>query len=247
MFVADNLYFYVTGNVSDEELDSFCELVGGYELAEKGEIHENVAPVPRNFGKRDAAVYLKNADFTKVKFTFDMDMSRISLPECDLIYDILLGGYSSELFIELSEKRGLFYDLSGSEERYLNLGTLGFSYVLRAQRLYEAIEMTVELLRRLKEKPLAKQRCMYAANVDNAYMLLDEPRELNFTLAYDNYMMSMGYGSIEDRRRAYSEVTPERICEVMRELFRPENLTLTVKGDKSRVDTSRIREIIMKL
>ena len=85
---------------------------------------------------------------------------------------------------------------------------------------------------------------MRAAYVDNAYMLLDDPRELNFTFAYDNHIMGAGYRTIEDRRLAYLAVTPERLKDVARRSFNLSTLTFTMKGRKKRIDASRILKIL---
>ena len=153
----------------------------------------------------------------------------------------------SSFFIELSEKRGLFYDLTGASERYRNIGTFSFSYELREAKLYEAVEMTVELLRKLKCDTLSEDKCMKAGFVDNAYLLYDDIRELNFTLGYDNHILNLGYSDIEARRTAYEAVTPHRITEVAREVFMPKNLTLTLKGNKKKIDTGRLKGIISGL
>lgn len=245
-FTPENLFFYITGRVSKTDINYLSELVARATLGE-GEKHCNIAPVPNFFGKRGAKVEIKNADFTKVRFTFDLDMSSLSVPEIDLLYEIVLGGYDSKFFIELSEKRGLFYDLTGASERYKNVGTFSFAYELREVKLYEAVEMTVELLRELKTVPLHPDRCMKAGFVDNAYMLYDDIRELNFTFGYDNHILELGYGDIKDRLEAYRAVTPERLLAVAKEIFTPDNLTLTLKGNKKKIDTDRLKEIILAL
>ena len=72
----------------------------------------------------------------------------------------------------------------------------------------------------------------------------DDMRELNFTMAYDNHVLDAGYSSVEERRDAYSAVTPERIAEISDMIFRPENLTLTLKGKATKIDKSRLENII---
>ena len=243
VFTKDNLFLYVTGNFTDRDIDYLLRLVGECTIF-AGDTHGNVAPVPEGFGRRGGAVYLKNADFTKVRFTFDLDMSRLSLPVLDVLYDTMLGGYNSSFFIELSEKRGLFYDLSGAVERYKNIGTFSFSYELRESKLEQAVSETVRLLRGLKEKELPEDSCMKAGYVDNAYLLYDDIRELNFTFAYDNHVMDAGYTCIEDRQSAYRAVTPRDIMKAARIIFTPDNLTLTMKGNKNRIDQSHIKNII---
>lgn len=243
IFNKENIFFYVTGNVNNDNLSYLVELIGSYDLGGQ-EIHDNEAEVPLSFGTRKKNVKVKNADFTKIRYSFDVDMSRISSVELDLLYDSVLGGYSSDFFIELSEKRGLFYDLGGTVERYRNLGVFSFSYELKESKLYEAAAMTVELLKKYAKEPIEADRCMYACYVDNAELLLDEPRELSFTFAYDNHILGLGYDGIEDRKSAYRNISPERLCEVAKEIFRPENLTVTIKCNKKRVDINKLRTII---
>ena len=245
-FTSDNLFFYVTGKVSEDNLDYLANVAGKFNLG-KGNARTGLAPVPAKFFKREGGVYVKNADFTKLKFTFDLDMTKISVPEADLLYESALGGYNSRFFVEMSEKRGLFYDISGSVEEHRNIGTLTFSFEVRESDIYEAAELAVELLSSMKKELLSESECMKAGFVDNAPMLLDDPRELNFTLAYDNHILSLGYGSIEKRIEAYSAVTPERIRETASIVFIPENLTLALKGNKKRIHRERLLSIIGKL
>ncbi len=243
VFNKDNIFFYITGNVDNDNLSYLTELIGAYEL-DGSEVHCNIAPVPKSFGNRDKKIKIKNADFTKIRYSFDVDMSSVSSAELDVLYDAVLGGYSSDFFIELSEKRGLFYDLGGTVERYRNVGVFSFSYELKESKLYEAAKMTGELLRGYTSGPLDADRCMRAGYVDNAYMLLDDPRELSFTFAYDNHILGLGYSGIEQRRAAYERITPDRLREVAATVFRTENMSVTLKGNKKRIDLEKLENII---
>ena len=243
---AENIFIYVSGSFTDADLELLSEELSRYEI-DGGTERENFAPVPENFGKRPLDVHIKNADFTMARFTFDIDTSRLAVPETDLLYDILLSGYASRFFIEMSEKRGLFYDINGALERYRNIGEIYFYYEVKEQKLYEALEITVEILKELKEKPLDEACLMKAPYVDNAYNLFDDNREFNFTFAYDRHIMKLPYKSLEERIEAYKNVTPERIREVACQIFRPENLTLTLKGRKKKIDTDKIKKIIEAL
>ncbi len=245
-FTPENTFVYLTGAYDDGDISVLVSELEKYPLY-NGAVRDNTAPVSNCFGNRKPFVGIKNADYCKVRFTFDLDMSRLTLPETDLVHAVLVGGYSSELFVELSEKRGIFYDIDGVCDRYKNIGILGFSFELRESRLYEALELVVELLGRLKSEVLPAEKCMYATYVDNAPMLLDSPRELNFTLAYDNHIMDMGYLDVEARTRAYASVTPERLRDVCGLIFTSDNLTFTMKGNKKRVDADRISAILSRL
>lgn len=249
-FIKENIFFYITGSYTDSDVEYLLKCIERYEVGcarAKDEIHTNIAPVPQNFCKRDGRVAVKSAEYTMARFTFDIDMQRVSSSALDLIYDLLLSGYASPFFIEMSEERGLFYDISGATERYRNIGILHFSYEVKEKNLYDAVALTVKILRDFKEKLLSPDECMKAGYVDNAYILYDDAREFNFTFAYDNHVMCLGYADLEERIAAYSAVTAEEIRAVAREIFNPECLTLTLKGNKKKIDTARLEEIIKDL
>ena len=243
VFTRKNIFFYLTGSFDDSAVDSLCTALRRLSLPE-GEYRDNSATVPNSFFKRTPEVKIKNADFTMLRMTFDIDMTKCPVAECDILYDILLGGYNSRLYIELSEKRGLCYDVSGAIERYKNIGTFTFSVELKGREVYEALKIILGVLTEIKKNVFPENRLMKAGYVDNAYMLYDDARELNFTMAYDNHIMSEGYSSLDERRERYARITPDRIRCVANEIFKKENLTLTMKGIRRKTDTEKINEIL---
>ena len=246
VMTADNMFFYVTGCFTDDDIDALIAEIEKFPL-EKGRMRENIAPVTEKFGKREQHVHIKNADFTMLRFSFDMDMSKIRMPEGDLLYDILLGGYNSKLFIEMSEKRGLFYDISGSSERYKNIGTLAFAFEVKNGSVYEATSTVIEILREFKTQKVSPDSMMKAGYTKNSNLLYDDARELNFTFAYDNHIMNSGYSSVADRADLYSSVTPDDILRIANLIFVPNNLTLTVKGNKKKIDIEKLEKIVKEL
>ena len=239
-----NIFFYLTGSFDEGDIERALSMIDGLRVTE-GEGNSNVAPVPCSFFNRPCEIFIKNSDYTVVRFTFDLDMSDMSVAETDLIYDSLLTGYNSRLFIELSEGRGLVYDVSGTLERYRNVGTLSFSYELSSRHIEEAIRITVDVLNSMKDP--ATITCVKAGYTDNAYLLCDDIRELNFTFAFDNHIMSEGYSTTGARKERYAAVTNERLAALAGEIFRRKNLTLTMKAQDKRVDKNKIEDILKGL
>jgi predicted Zn-dependent peptidase len=246
VFTPENVFIYVTGSFTDADIAALSALVGAATLYD-GAAHTNIAPVPPLFGRRGAAVQVKNAGYTAVRFNFDVDMARIRGTVLDLIYDILFSGYSAPLFCELSEKMGICYDISGAIERYKNIGSFNFSFEVAERDIYRAIETTVGILRTMRERAPREEDCMKAAYVDNGALLYDDARELNFTMAYDAHVMGEPYSSLDDRRAAYGAVTPDMILVACRELFVSRGLTLTVMGNKKKINVKRIGELLSAL
>ncbi|MBO7305006.1 MAG: insulinase family protein [Clostridia bacterium] len=246
VFTPENMFFYVTGNFADSDIESLSLLVSGASI-NRGDERRNEAPVSEKFGKRGGQIHIKNGEGMIVRFNFDLDVSALGMPVTDLLYDALLTGYNSDFFIEMSEKRGLFYDLSGSVERYKNIGTLSFSYEVRSDALYEAVDLTLDILKRMREELMREDGCMKAGYVDNAMMLYDDARELNFTMAYDNHIMNNAYASLKERAERYRAVTARDIRDAARRIFTRDNLTLTVKGNKKKIDKEKLATLVGKL
>jgi predicted Zn-dependent peptidase len=246
IFTPDNLFLYLTGGVADEGVRELCRMLDGVTVC-GGQRCENIAPVPVGFLKRQGGVYIKSAQYTGIRLSFDLDMSEVGVAELDLLYDAVLSGYSSPLFMELSERRGLCYDLSGSTERYKNIGVLSFGFETREMRLDEALEVTLGILEQMKDEDYWRRAPVGASYVDNCMMLYDDNRDLNFTFAYDNHLLDLGYADLEERRAAYERARePSRLAEVCRRVFRIEGLTVTVRGNKRRVNTEYLNELINK-
>ena len=242
----ENLFFYLTGNVSERDIDALAAMIGSYDIPH-GVPRLNIAPVPCDFFAREPEVAVKDADYTALRFSFDLDMTKVSVAETDLLYDVLLAGNNSRFYLEMSELRGMFYDIAGSIERYANIGSFYFTFEVKEKEIYEAADMVTDILNDFCAHPIDAADMMKAGYVDNAYLLYDDPREFNFAYAYDNHIGNAGYRTVGDRVAAYRAVTPERLCEVARCVFRPENLVLTVKGNRRRIRVDRLREIVCRV
>ena len=249
VFTPENIFFYVTGAFDEADIAALARLTDEafslYEPISKAPAAPSL--VPKDFCNRAGGVYIKNADFTMLKFTFDIPKCALQAPECDIIYDMLLSGYNSRLFIEMSERRGLFYDISGSLDRYSDMGSLAFSFEVKEKDVYLATEIIVGVLSEFCNSTLSEADITYAPYTDNAYLLFDDIREFNYTYAYDNHFLGRGYRTVKDRIASYSAVTPESIRTVAKEIFRSSNLTLTAKAKKKKVDASRLSDIISSL
>lgn len=243
VMTSGNLFFYVTGNFTDEDIKTLAREIESKDVP-FGEGRENIAPVPKGFCKRHPEAHIKNGDFTMLRLTFDIDMAKVKIPALDIIYDMLVSGNNSRLFYELSEKRGVVYDINGFVDKYKNLGILSFYYEIKEDKIYEALELTLSILTSAKSEIPDKDSCMKAIYVDNAPMLLDDPCELNFTFGHGNHIVGQNFKNISDQQKAYDEITPEMLRDTMRMIFAPENLTVAVKGKKRKIDKERLDNIL---
>lgn len=247
LLCADNIFFYVTGNYGRDGLIQLSELVGKKNISRGKARRDNKAPVPKNFGKRNAGIEIKNSKEHVVRFSFDMLSERYSTAELYLLYDILFTGECSKIFKGLSDESGMIYSYDASIERYNNIGTLSFLYEVGAKDVVSSVEKVTLLLADLKKGVTDELLLTKPGYVVNADMLLDEPEELNFQLGYEYKIMGRRFVSLEERKKSFEEVTPERMTQIAREIFTADNLVLTFKDSKKRLDAEKIRSIVNKL
>lgn len=243
MFSVNNIFFYLTGNVTEQQIQNLSSKIESFPVDETEPDHTNEAPIPDGFLQRNGQVEIKNNDYCLVRFSFDIDMKKYTNAEIDLLYDILFSGDSCVVYQELSEKSGLIYSFDARFEQYKNLGNVYFSYEIRHNVLMDSIEKILKRLHNLKQEMKDELTHVIAPYVDNAYIMYDDVDDFNWSFAYENHILDCGYQSIEDRKNAYESVTVDRLKEIANEILTKENLVVTLKGQKKKIDLDKIREL----
>jgi len=182
-----------------------------------------------------------------MRFSFDIDISRYTYAELDLLYDILFSGDTSKIYQELSEKAGFIYDFDTRLERYCNIGNLYVSFEVQKKNIVHAVERVIAVLKGLKNNITNELSFVLPAYTDNAELILDAVEDLNWNMAYECHIMNCKYKNIEERKIAYRNITPERIMEMAREIFVLDNLVFTIKTDKKGFNVEAVRQVLADL
>lgn len=243
----NNLFFYVTGAFSGEQLSYLADRIEQYPLAVTAAKRDNMAPVPAGFFHRNGRIDVKNSTYYYVRISFDVDTSRYNEAENSLFYDILFEGESCKVHQELSEKTGYVYSFAPQYERYNNLGNLCVYYEVSPADLYRSLEKLMCIFQEMKTGLTEELLYVRPPYVDNAELLLDDAEDFNWNRAYECHILSEDYPDVEARRKAYEAVTTERMMEMAGEIFRTDNLVVTLKAPKDKVDRERIRDICSRL
>lgn len=239
----ENIFFCLTGAFTESDVEYLSHLTGQYRLLH-AQKRNNLAPLPSDFGKRGAQIHIKNSDCSVVRFNFDADCSGMTQAEQYLLYDVLFSGECSMLFKSLSDETGLVYSYDACFEKYNNAGNLYFYYELANGKIYEAVKRTMSVLNSLRSCAPKDFECTKAAYIINSGLLLDDPEELNWQIGYEYYVMGREFVSIEDRRESFRSVSAERISEIAREIFTPDNFVLTMKAPKKKTDAEKVRNLL---
>jgi predicted Zn-dependent peptidase len=247
-FIADNLFFYVTGRHAEADLDALCRSAGKYTV-ENGAGGGNRAPVPEGFMRRGAPVLLRNtADLPGVLVSFDVACEKYSMAELNLLYDLLFSGTLCRFSLRLSEEKGLIYDYDAYLEQYSNIGTLWVEFSVMQSRVYEALKSAAQAFASMRDNIREDEFALFLPEyTDNHLSALDRPQRLNWDMAYNNHILGKGYSSVEELPGLYRAVTPERLMEIAREVFRQENLVVAVKADRKKTKEEKIKDIIKNI
>lgn len=243
----NNLFFYVTGCYSGEDISCLVHQIESYPLSVTAPFRENMAPVPGCFFNRNCHVAVKNSTYYYVRFSFDVDTGRYTEAENSLLFDMMFEGESCKIHQELSEKTGFIYSFGSSYERYNNLGNISVYYEVRPADLYTSIEKVIHVCSMMKYGLTDELDYVLPPYVDNAELMLDDAEDFNWNRAYECHILSEHYRTIEERKAAYESVTIGRIMEMSGEIFKTSNLVVTMKAPKEKVDVERIRRICRKL
>lgn len=147
-----------------------------------------------------------------------------------LLRRILAGGGSSRLHLRLREELGIVYSVEGAVGAYDETGCLTFDLSTAPANLPQAIEVTLDELRRMAAEPIT------AAELDRFRQSYIFDLEYSRDSAYE-MGVRYGWGELVGVKRSIEEdqdearcITAEMLQETARALFAPQNLNLVVVG-----------------
>lgn len=245
LFSEENVFFYLSGKLPENAVDALLAETKDYFPIRAGK-RDGAVPIPDAYFKRNATVMHKGSDKTLARLSFDIDTGRYTDAELTLLYDILFGDGEECFFHQaLSEKTGMIYSFRGYMDLYKSIGSIGVSYEIAPKNLLPSLQLAVDAVNRAKAEADEALPYVRASYTDNASLIFDDAQAFGFHRAYERYILSLPYPTVRHRVKAYEAVTGERLCAVAREIFRPENTSLTLKA--RRADADALRAILLKL
>ena len=243
LLTEENVFFYLTGSFNDADKSYLENELSKINLP-SGKRRENIAEKPNRFFNREPDITVKRADYCKVKLAFDVDCRATRKPARDLVYDVLFQGDTSKIFLELSEKNGYVYSFDANLDEYKNLASLSLSFETSSADFAPALKAVWRIFKELcegvKDDELSLAKVPYT---ENSEFILDDPEGLNWNRAWETHILGFEYTTLEDRKNAYSSVTPEEATETAKQIFRLSNLTVSAKHRNPETAVKIIKEV----
>lgn len=170
LFARSNLTVGVAGNISKEELAKVLDDVFG-DLPEQADV-EPVAPPQPKFGITVHQAY--NRPQTSIVLVYPgIPNSSPELYATNVLTNLLGGGMTSRLFLELREKRGLTYGAGASSSLSRNWGLLYVSTSTRAESANEAIDVAREVVKKVAAGDISQEEVDAAKSYMKGAVIMD--------------------------------------------------------------------------
>ncbi|MFD2236773.1 M16 family metallopeptidase [Aureimonas populi] len=227
-FGRDNLYIGVVGAIDAERLGRRLDEVFGA-LPQEAAVAEVPEIVPAT-GVREAV------ELAVPQTTIQLAVPGIRRDDEDffaayLMNHILGGGtFTSRLFQEIREKRGLAYGVGSYLSNYDHSALLAASTATRADRAQESIEIIrAEMVRMAEEGPGQEELDKAKAYVKGAYAVQNLSSSLSIASTLVGIQLDgLGIGYIDEREALIDAVTLEDVQRMARELLTVDPSIVTV-------------------
>ncbi|MBQ9691750.1 MAG: insulinase family protein, partial [Clostridia bacterium] len=170
----------------------------------------------------------------------------VSATDCTLqellcLWDTLFLGESCPMYRELSEDLGLIYSYSDTMYIFDGFAGVGVIYEVRGDKLMQSLETVFDMFESAKTESEKRLPLILPFFTDDGDILLDDAGKIVSDFGYYNHILSCGYRNTEDMKNAFRAVRGERLNELARKVFKPDNLVVAIKGNKKKIDTEAIR------
>lgn len=148
-----------------------------------------------------------------------------------LLDSILTGGYSSRLFQEIREKRGLCYSLGGASANFRTGGYWALETSVAPENARKTLALIGRELRRARDagvRPTELKRAQKMARIN--LLLGEESLSSRMSRLARNELTWGAPKSLEDALAGFQNVSLEQVQTVAREVFRPETMQLAALG-----------------
>ncbi|EAU41745.1 ZINC PROTEASE [Fulvimarina pelagi HTCC2506] len=227
-FAKDNLIVGVVGDITPERLKAVLDQVFG-DLPETAQL-DQVADIQPEFGERVAI------DLAVPQTTIQFALPGVKRDDPEFFAAYLMnhvlggGSFTSRLYEEIREKRGLAYGASSWLASYEHAAILGASTATRADAAEESIRIIREELERMAEEgPTEDELAMAKTYVKGSYAVrnLDSSGAIARTLV-GIQLDDLGMDYIDTRQDQIDAVTMDQVKAAAQKLLSVEPTVITV-------------------
>jgi predicted Zn-dependent peptidase len=238
-FTPRNMVFSAAGHLDHDTFvaqvaDHFCGLAASTDtpLAK--------LPAPATFPH---ITLKRKRSLEQVQFCLGVPSPPVDAPSRYAVYllnTMLGGGMSSRLFQAIREDKGLAYSIYSETNPFRDTGCLAIYAGTSASKITEVLQLTLAELRRLKEEPIPESEFKRAKDQlkSNIVLGLESSSSRMSNLARQELYFGRFF-SVDEIIAEVNAVDASAIQTLARELFRPDQIALTILGNLGTLSVDR--------
>ena len=244
LFSKENIFIYVTGAIGGK-LDYLHKKAGDVIIGQS-DVRQNIAPVPRDFARRDIKTIIHSSDSNHIGVSFDIDFSRINKKDIELLSIVLFSLSNNRVIKDLSDEQGLIYDYNDFLEYYDNIGRLYFKIETEENMMFESLAAIMKMFRDIKsgisDLEFDSAVVWAIADID---LNLDNAENVNMDYSWDSHLLGYGFKTAEEKRQQCRSIKKADVEAAAREIFTPKNLCIAFLSTV-RLDKTKIRQVVLE-
>ena len=234
LYFAKNMVVAVAGGVKLTELTELTKIIENY-FGSLQKVSKNITkPISVEAGEGQKKPRIKLIFKKTEQAHFCLGVPGYSLKDkrrwaAGVLTAILGGGMSSRLFLEIRERRGLAYYVGSEAEFYTDSGFVVSRAGVKIEKIDEAIKITLEEMEKLAKKKVGQKELTKAKEMLKGHLILSLEDSQNVAQRYAHQLILEN--KIRTPQQALAlidKVTAEDVLRVAKDLFRPEELNLTI-------------------
>ena len=237
-FTPRNMVFSAAGNLDHDEF--VARVAGQFASISASAKPRTAQPVP----KSNPHITLKRKkSLEQVQLCLGVPAPPVNSPDRYGVYllnTILGGGMSSRLFQTIREEQGLAYSIYSEMNPFRDTGSLSVYAGTSAEKTEKLLELTVAELKRLKRETVPDAELKRAKDQlkSNIVIGLESSGSRMSNLARQQMYFGRFFG-VEEIVSEIDAVTPALIQRLAVDLFRPEQMALTLLGNLATMSITR--------
>lgn len=228
-YVAENSALCVAGSFSKKEV--LKEAERAFKNMRIGEAPKHLPYVHKQDAPR-VQVKNKNTDQTHLVIsTPSCSFNDANAPAVEVLAAILGGGMSSRMFIEVRERRGLAYYVRAENELYDDIGSFYVRAGVANKSAKDAVAMITKELQKITKKAVTETELSKGKEyVKGTTALSLDTTEMQAMFIGHAALVRNKKTGLKAFNKAVDAVTAKQVQNVARDLFKTNNLNLTIIG-----------------
>lgn len=242
IFNKNNMVLCITGCVGNTEWALVQKRLGNLKLSEGAEKRDLMVPQVFHCRKPDVVFRLTEDSILDVNVSFDISGCEQTNEFLTILNCILGEGTGSNIQKKLRENLGYTSDIYSYVEKYKGFAVLHIRFSVEKKLLLHCLNEIVGIIQNLKENITHEELdvCL-PFYTSNKVFLEDDTVEMNFQLAYQNFILGSGNEKevLENNRE-----TIDVLQNLAKLIFKPENASIVIIGNVNKISKKSIRGIM---